>query len=461
MKNNTNKTDLTKIFEQSVIQHSLANDATFSEMKEYKRDGIHYIEVDFKWFKAVFVTGNTAYGYSFFEGSDPTPDNGVIVRFKFDFSNIYFSPYDIHNALDLRNFEILDFHISQDEFEIEANVDRLFRFINEYSYQLEEFARYPIEQQKLLDCYMHDLQVASKRIYEKGLEEKTQKRLRSHEIDLFYHQALAPYFSELSKGKSKNLKSRFEKLSQKGKLLMYEERYYKYLEAHDYQFTDELTKNNLSVLPQREAKLKRVNPIIILFSVIFCIVTSILIESVVTGCVFNGYTILTGGDSEMFVVPVATVYFFVALIFDKIHEKKYGKTLLLPHAVNKRRLILSLLCIGVLAFCLFVRIDEAHDIVGINENQVIISEDMKSREVCDIKNDRVKFIKIDGYYDENNELVEERDFIIVVDDDYKNYLYTDIYGDDLQSTIDIIEKNNAFAEEYKTVDEFLEEYELN
>lgn len=211
MKNNAEVIDFDKVFEQSVIKNARANDVVCSEMKEYKRDGVNYITVDYPSFKAIFIFGLVSYGYSFFEGSDVTPENGVIVRFKFDFSDIYFSPYDVHNALNLSKFEILDFHISENSISLEANVDRLFRFISENMYQLEEIAKYPSEQSKLIECYMHDLQVTSKGIYKKGIEQKTKKRLRSHEIDMFYYNSLSYCLPQFLDGKPNKLKKELEK----------------------------------------------------------------------------------------------------------------------------------------------------------------------------------------------------------------------------------------------------------
>lgn len=450
--------DFIKTFENKINEFALENNAKCSELKNYKRDGVDYIELDFCLFKAVFITGYVAYGYSFFEGNDITPDNGVIVRFKFDFSDICFSPYDVHNALGLNKFEILDFHISDGRIEFEKNLDRLFDFIKENRYQLEEFAKYPSEQEKLLNCYMHDLRVASKGIFKRGLEEKTKKRLRSHEINLFYYQALAPYFSEFTKGKSKSLENQLEKRSGKGKLLMYEERYYKYLKSHDYQMPDEFTREKLTRLTKKESKSRLAYLVVLLASIILCVLTSFVIRLIVEKTVFADFTILSGGDSEMFIIPVFALVGLISITVDSIYNRKHGKTLLLPNISNKKRLVMQIICVAVLAFCLFVRVDEAFNIVGMNENQVIISEDIETQSVYDIKNDRVKFIEIQGWYDDDEAFVEDRDFIIVIDDDYENYYYTDLNEEEIENAIKIIEKNNAFAEKYRAMDNYIVKY---
>lgn len=452
--------DFIKTFENKINEFAELNNAKCSELKHYKRDDIDYIEVDFNSFKAVFLTGYISYGYSFFEGYDVTPDNAVIVRFKFNFSDIYFSPYDIHNALGLNKFEILDFHISDGRIEFERNLDRLFDFIKENRYQLDEFASYSTEQQKLLDCYMHDLQVASKRIYSKGLEEKTKKRLRSHEINLFYYQALAPYLSDFTKGKSKDLQKQLEKRNNKGKLLMYEERYYKYLDAHDYQMADEQTRENFSKLTKKERKTRFVNSLVLLASLIAWTITAFIIKLIVEKTAFADLTILSSGENDMFIIPTIVIYGIISIIIDRIHLKKHGKTLLLPFSRGKEGIIFQIVCFAVLAFCLFVRIDDAHNVIAINENQVIVSEKISKQETYDIKNDRVKFIELDGFYDDNGEFVEEKDFTIVIDNDYENHIYNELVDEELQNAIDIIEKHNAFAERYKTMDDYNEKYNI-
>lgn len=452
--------DFIKTFESKINKFAELNNAKCSELKNYKRDDIDYIEVDFNSFKAIFLTGNMPYGYSFFEGSDVTPENSVIVRFKFDFSDIYFSPYDIHNALGLNKFEILDFHISDGRIEFDRNLDRLFDFIKENRYQLDEFAMYATEQQKLLDCYVHDLQVASKRIYSKGLEEKTDKRLRSHEINLFYYQALAPYLSEFTKGSSKSLQKQLEKRSNKGKLLMYEERYYKYLEAHDYQMADEQTKENLSKLTKKERKTGFINAIVIIASLIAWAITSSVIELIVEKTAFADSIILSSGESDMFIIPVIAISGIISIIIDRIHLKKHDKTLLLPFSRGKEGIIIQTVCFAILAFCLFVRIDNANNVIAINANQVIVSEEISKQEAYDIKNDRVKFIELDGFYDNDGKFVEEKDFTIVIDDDYENHIYNELVDEELQKAVDIIEKNNAFAERYKTMDDYNQKYNI-
>lgn len=460
MENNKKSIDFDKIFEQSVIKNAHANDVVCSEMKEYKRDGVNYITVDYPSFKAIFIFGLVSYGYSFFEGSDVTPENGVIVRFKFDFSDIYFSPYDIHNALNLSKFEILDFHISENSSALEANVERLFHFISENMYQLEEFAKHPSEQSKLVDCYMHDLQVASKGIYKKGIEEKTQKRLRSHEINLFYYKTLSPFLSQFSNGKPNNLKKELEKRSNKGKLLMFEERYYKYLQSHDYQMPDETSREKLQRLTKRESKSRLAYLFVLLASLVICVAASFLIRFVVEKTSFADYIILLKGNSEMLIIPIFAVLGFLSLTIDKIYLRKYDKTLLCPRMKNKTSTVIQLICFAVMLVCVFIRIDEAYNTVAMNETQVVISEDICSQEVYDINDDRIKFIEIDGYYidSEYTEYVEDRDFIIVVDNDYENYSFTDLSEKDLEKALNIIDENNAFAEKYKSIEDFQAKY---
>lgn len=458
MKNNAEVIDFDKVFEQSVIKNARANDVVCSEMKEYKRDGVNYITVDYPSFKAIFIFGLVSYGYSFFEGSDVTSENGVIVRFKFDFSDIYFSPYDVHNALNLSKFEILDFHISENSMSLEANVDRLFRFISENMYQLEEIAKYPSEQSKLIECYMHDLQVTSKGIYKKGIEQKTKKRLRSHEIDMFYYNSLSYCLPQFLDGKPNKLKKELEKRSSKGKLLMFEERYYKYLEAHDYQMPDEASREKFQRLTKKESKSKLAYLFVLLASVVICVAISFLIRLVVEKTSFADYMILLKGNSEMFIIPIFAVLGFLSLTIDKIHLRKYDCSLLCPRMKNKTLTVIQLICFAIMLVCFFIRINEAYNTVAMNETQVVISKDIFTQEVYDINNDRIKFIEIDGYYADSDYYVDDRDFIIVVDNDYENYSFTDLSEKNLERALSIIDENNAFALKYKSIEDFREKH---
>ncbi|MGN0458915.1 MAG: hypothetical protein ACI4IL_08090 [Eubacterium sp.] len=459
--------DFIKTFESKINEFSALNNAKCSELKHYKRDDISYIEVDLSSFKAIFLTGCISYGYSFFEGNDVTPYNAVIVRLKFDFSDIYFSPYDIHNALGLNKFEILDFHISDGRVEFDRNLDRLFDFIKENRYQLDEFAMYSTEQQKLLDCYMHDLQIASKRIYAKGLEEKTEKRLRSHEINLFYHQALAPYLSEFAeKQSSAKLKKHFEHREKKGKLLLFEQRYFNYLRSHDFQMPDEYTRELLSESTKIQNKTQKLDFLSAVIAGVLVFIFNFAVCKIINNVCLSDY-ILINPKNTLDSFTTSTVFFifgvsfFVEKLLSRI-SKKFNEALTINKIANKNAfVIIILVCIGACVFGGTNTANEAFSVVGLGENDIYYGEGISEQNKIKYDSDAVKFFVIDGYIDDDSqEFVESRDLIFVYKDDFADYTYADLYDEDIDNATALLDEKNIPIAHYKTIDDFLSEYNL-
>ena len=72
-------------------------------------------------------------GYSFMEGNECDKNDlgvgGLYIRFKFHFSDIVFSPYDIHNTLELTDFYTFDFHEIESPDGLEKHLRILIDFI--------------------------------------------------------------------------------------------------------------------------------------------------------------------------------------------------------------------------------------------------------------------------------------------------------------------------------------------
>lgn len=455
-----------QIIDSKISDFALRNNAIKTDFQKYKKDDVDYCSVDFGVFKAFFVAGSLSYGYSFFEGSDISLQNGVIVRLKFDFSPVYFSPYDIHNAVELKDFKILDFHYLPDEQILNEACDRLFSFINENRYHLEEIARSPMLQQTLLECFEKDLKQTSKRLYKKGIQSLTEKDLRSHEIDMYFHNTLSVDFSNFVNDKSpRALQKELEKQNKKDKLLVFEKRYYEYLKAHDFAQPESFTKQvgvNSTKTQNAAAKITTISGVI-------CIIISHLffygISKAYELTHLKDYLCIQKAGIGFPFIPAVLIGIALSVVLDYYLEKKYfskknGTTFF--QKLNKKNIaILLVACVVIGAFGVIYELKFGVSYIALGENDICYVDGISNTQSLPYKNDVVKLSIVDGYIDdEDNTFYEEEDIIIVINDDYEDNSYSNLYDEKLENAINMLEKNYPNVEHYKTYEDFCTAHNL-
>ena len=265
---------------QFATGHSLA--APTIRQDEDATDEFH-AQLQFKGFQVHFFYGDfMPYGYSFLERTDNADiidEFCFLTRFKFTFSATYYSPYDIHNAIDCKDFRTLDFHLIRDKNDLEKSIDAVLSFISSNISAIENIANDLSQQRKLQENYEKDLSIVSKKITPFSFKDDFEKYTVKHEINLNTHNKCTEQFMNFAHtSKSAPLRKHLEKLSKKGKLLVFEQRFYEHLESKNYDCIALDVKEDVALKRKSETKEKIANIFVMLGSaaISFVLMTIIL-----------------------------------------------------------------------------------------------------------------------------------------------------------------------------------------
>ena len=426
----------------------------------------------FDSFTVLFRCHNGGSGYSFmevplFDDTNSAPmgctEATYEALFKFDFSEIPFSIYDIHNAINDQNFRTLCFHkIITEENAVNA-ASEILDFISKNEYQIDQLGTDENLQKMLLDNYFYDEKVFDKKFDINKFNEDIETNAELHEVIMGLGLNIQDgVYKFLLTGNNKLLVKQFTKAEKKNDLILFEKRYEKYLYDNNFQkpdneFTKELKSNKKSYKIT-----KLVNALILIAGFVIGIVLSevlseLLVKAFYKDDLFLGYT-SSGFTSIFFIIGFVLLAFAIAykLPFDffknkieKIYKKEYNKVVLI---VGIAMVIIGSICITYTF---------KNHAIYINENDVLYIDNKPTTD-----SDNVEFILIKGYEyeDENNKIVycdaiEDRDLLYVFDGEYEYYQYCQIYSEDLTVTnhaLSRIKKADCTLSSYRTLEEFAE-----
>ena len=382
--------------------------------------------------------------------------------FKFDFSEIPFSIYDIHNAINDQNFRTLCFHnIVTEENAVDAATEIL-DFISKNEYQINQLGTDQNLQKLLLDNYFHDEKVFDKKLDINKFNEDVETNAELHEVVMGIHLAIQDgVYKFLLTGNNKLLVKEFNKAEKKNDLIIFEKRYEKYLYDNNFQKPDSKMIKTLEKGKKNSTITRFFNTALVILSFVSGVVLSDVCEKLMVNIfypddLFLGYT-SSGILNLLLVFGVVLLIFgsvyklpfdFIKNKVSRIFKKEYEKTVIIAGLVL---IVMGTLCItnNFKNHGIYIR------------NDVLYIDNQTANETLD-----VEFILIKGYETEDdngkiiyNDEIEDRDLLYVFDGKYEEYQYCVIYSENYDVTNQVLnklKKADCKLSLYRTLEEFAE-----
>lgn len=430
--------------------------------------------IKFDCFMAYFYFDeNSAFGYSFME--TPFHDDNVtfsrdialLTRFKFDFSEIVFSPYDIHNVINSHEFVTLDFHEIRSLENAENDLSVILNFINKNLVAIRNIATDVNLQNKLLDNYFSDQKALDKKFTKEEFYEDVKLSMTAHELSLYLHCDLQEGVDRfLCVGNYAPLIKQAIKLEKKGKITVFEKRYTDFLVENGYPAPDGNRK-------QKRLDVKKKNSwdgIVLALSFVFSFLISVFVlatvEEKATEYFFADENLIAIFEDEVsfFLLIIGLVILFARLLLfiPAIKEKSHYGSLFTD---DKKWILKLALIVGII----LTIISPIISVFNIKNNSLYMENNQLYYENETIEKSRVEFIYIQGYYgvdDDGNEVYmngpEDISYYVVLDGDYENYCYCwglfDDNGYVNRSLTKSLEQSGYTFTTYKTDSEFFDSY---
>ena len=431
-------------------------------------NGDYTATVHFGKFSVNFIFDySSSRGYSFMEGYEIDKNDlagyGLLARFKFSFSDIVFSPYDIHNALKLTDFYTLDFHEIECLEDIENCLKILIDFIQKNIVGINNIAENEALQKKLLDNYFSDVLIADKKADLKIYETDVEEAVYLHEIYSHRHGYLQYEIDNYVRNNvTKGLWRDFYKYEKKGKLLTFEKRFLNYLFDNGCPQVDNSIKDRRNKSNKRNTVISVINVISVLSAILLPHLFIFIFETIIKNTAYAGRIFIASNPSNilttLLLVSLVLVIPYLLRLIPYVKEN-------VPYLfiVKDKKKISVLSKIGVILFCVvsvLLIFNIFNNVVAADINGVYYG----SERVND--NEKLTFIEIEGYetYDEfDNEIYElSADYYVVIDGDYENYIYCEGFFDDNfnpdNTAISYVVNRGFKFETYRTIDDFHETY---
>ncbi|MBR5203109.1 MAG: hypothetical protein IKW45_07580 [Clostridia bacterium] len=430
----------------------------------------YIVTVQYDKFSINFIFDYSAsHGYSFMEGNEIDKNDlcvgGLYIRFKFSFSDIVFSPYDIHNVLGLTDFYTLDFHEIESPDDIEKHLKILIDFIQKNLVGINNIADNEMLHKKLLDNYFADVLIADKKadlnLYETDVEEA----VMLHEIRLHGHVYLQHEIDNYVRNNlTKGLWRDFCKYEKKEKLLTFEKRFLNYLFDNGCPEVDKSISESRNKSNKKNTIISLVNTISILAAVGLPYLFIFIYETIIANTVYANRVFVASNPSS---VLTALLLISLVLVLPKllrlIPYVKENVPYLFLFKDEKKINVLGR--IGIVLFCiinvLFI-FNIYNNVVTADINGVYYGGESLQN------NEKLTFIKIQGHetYDEfDNEIFElSPDYYVVIDGDYGNYIYCEgFFYKNLNpnnTAISYVVNRGFKFETYRTIDDFHIAYDI-
>ncbi len=406
------------------------------------------ITISFRGFDvSIYVGDNLTYGYPLFEDTQDMIGYSVLARFKFFFSPYYFSPYDIHNVINSKDFETLDFHTLQDEKDISDATGAILGFIEKNIDKIANISGNLLLQKQLKDNYEHDMSVVSKKITADKLKENFRKYAEKHEVNLYFYGHGNLTYTFANSDKYSDLDKYFKNRSKKGKLTVFEQRLYTHLENNGYEPVSYKTKEYAKKQRENRKKNLRIEIPSYLIGGILAVITLIVLENLTSVALPNGlYRPLGIGESSQysFFVLLISYRYIIAHIFEALFIKKVYSSERDKKAEKKATAILAIVCCIVIGLCVGYNYFFKICTVALHDSGIYVGTQVKN-EILPFENDRVEFFLIEGYTDTENgtyyDGYEDKELYIVIDKDYENYIINSYEA--LEETVNLLKEKGV------------------
>lgn len=421
------------------------------------------ITVSFKGFDiSIYIGDNLTFGYPLFEDTENLIGYSILTRFKFFFSPYYFSPYDIHNVIDSKDFGTLDFHTLQDAEDVAEATGKILGFIEKNLDKIADIPGNLLLQKSLKDNYEHDMSVVSKKITTDKLKEDLRKYAEKHEINLYFLGYVNPAYTFANSDKYKELDKYFKRKSKKGKLTVFEQRLYEHLENNGYEPVSDEAKESIKKQQKKSKKNLWIEIVSYIVGGILSILTLIAVEKLTFMSFSDGlYRLLGIGESSQFsffilLISYRYIFFHIseALFIKKVYASEKDKK-----AEKRASAILAAIFCAVIILCVGYNYFFKVCTVALHDNGIYVGTQIEN-EILPFENDRVEFFLIEGYTDPENNTYsdgyENKELYIVVDKDYEGYIIS-IY-EELEETVALLKEKGVDIISVKDYEAFSDTY---
>ena len=390
--------------------------------------------------------------YSFIESQNL--GNSIAAAFKFDFSPIEFSIYNIHNAVDDQTFVTYDNHCVYAKEDVDSTIDTIFEFIGRNSKKISEIAENGDMQAALLQSVRHDLGIVAKNVEfdrfaeysDSNLIDKCNSKLHS------YRYGDETFKNHILTGAKSDIQKYLAKKSAKGKLLDYEKRYFDYLLANDFESSNTQFKDSVKEQDKKSAIVSRISFISVIISMFAAYGISYLIEKITLGAIKDsGYYPMVIHDFNFIFIIVLTVGIdvLIGIVAANAILKKKDMTALVQS--RSTQIICAVLGAAIICAGCVMTYFETQKNIALGENDVYICEHWNETEY--VKYDEIKFYKV------KDKESDSEDYILVKDNDYKNYS-TFYKSDNLSKEAQaLFDKKVKVEKTYSTFLEFENEFD--
>lgn len=380
------------------------NQITSNDKKEY----IGSIRFDF--FTAYFFFGEEyPMGYSFmetpmFSNNEPIPLNRnttFLTRFKFDFSKILFSPYDIHNVINSHDFQTLDFHEIRTFEDVESDLAIILGFIQKNLALINNINTDVNLQNKLLNNYLGDCHALIKKFNKEDFYTEIEENSLDYcEVLKYLHSDLHEGVERfLTTGSSSALVKKAIKLEKKGKITVFEKRYTDYLVENGYPAPNDNVK-------QRTLKNKRsrnwgfgVTGLSFILAIFIAIPTQIFIEEQSIKYFFEQKIYISGLPDEFtyfLLIGCLTILFRALLLSIPVVHKKIYRNEPLSNSRKWVRIVVTVIAFVIAIASPFITIlNVKNNSFVFENNQIYFSNEP-------VDKDNIKIVYIRGYYTVDN-----------------------------------------------------------
>ncbi len=414
---------------ESKISEIVCDRKILSHNEEYDEDwGVLKITLDYEGFRVTLTySSDDQRGYTFLENENV--EKCLITRFKFDYSDIIYSIYDVHNAVLDNKFDTYDFHCLYNEAQLLEAVDSVVGFINR-NYSILCAVNGNEQLQKRLDSsFDRGLELVSKKITREKLREDPEKYYDRHETNLFlFRHAETVITDHMNNGSAKALQRFFTRESKRNHLLPFEERYLEYLFENDFSVADQDVSERVRKQEKTSGSLKRTETAATLISVVLSVALNFLIAYLCESRIEEKYWLLRDIELDSIIPFALYIAGFCAIIhpllkhFSMKRRKDYDiKT------DSKVNAVIALIGVVLIALTSAYLCFDYQKAVGFSENGIYYCQHMGKVETLGY--DEVKLYKIEGCYseewDDYSDAYADKMIVLVKDDDFENYYDSD------------------------------------
>lgn len=443
------KLEFTDEFKKAVERFSVINGtvASFSQEK-----GKITAKITFKDFTAeiAYSLGDTQ-GYTFLESSSVA--GCLLTKFKFPFSPIAYSIYDIHNAVDDKIFITYDFHNIHNSKELSNALETVFAFMVRNYDRISSISTDVQMQKRLNDYFKKSLDTVMKKVSLDEYCSNTEKYEKKYYNGLYVLRCQATEFTDfILHGKVKKLQRFYAKTK---KLLPFEERYLEYL----YQ-TDFAVDENIKIVVENNTKYSNVMNcaarISLVIGVALMLITHFIVKYITEKVLFDGFTLFCENAfaEDLLFLLLGFGYTILLLfpVFNILEKKKDIEINVTKTPVTFAVTAFTLICaIVFLSGGIALDVYKTENIVALSDESVYVFRDGKKNYYS---YDDVDFYLIEGEYYDDVEYIDDEDYkqyILVVDGDFENY-YASNY--DYENLKDKIENKTQIKQSFKSYNEF-------